>query len=621
MFKEYDIIVVGAGHAGCEAAAAAANMGSSVMLITMDMTKIAQMSCNPAMGGIAKGQIVREIDALGGYSGIVSDRTAIQFRMLNRSKGPAMWSPRTQNDRALFTLEWRKLLENTENVDFFQDMVKGLIVKNDKVCGVVTGMGLEIKCKAVVLTNGTFLNGIIHIGEKQFGGGRVGEKAATGITEQLLKLGLTSGRMKTGTPPRIDGRSIDYSQLEEQKGDEEPGKFSYSSVTSPLSKQRSCYLAYTSDEVHDILKTGFEKSPMYSGRIQGIGPRYCPSIEDKINRFSDKEHHQLFVEPEGWDTVEVYLNGFSTSLPEDVQFKALSKIKGFEGVKMFRPGYAIEYDYFPPDQLSNTLQTRQIENLYFAGQINGTTGYEEAACQGLMAGINAHLKLRNAKPFVLSRSEAYIGVLIDDLITKSTEEPYRMFTSRAEYRILLRQDNADVRLTPMSYEIGLAKEDRYKRVQEKIKGRGEVTKYFKTESLNPEEINPVLNEISSAEIGQKTKAFSILSRPNVSIKDIAKGSEKFNTYLSQFDSETIEQAEIEMKYEGYIQKEQETAEKVLRLEDLIIHDALDFHSLKSLSMEAREKLTKFRPKTLGQASRISGINPSDISVLMVHIGR
>jgi len=621
MFKEYDIIVVGAGHAGCEAAAAAANMGSSVLLITMDMTKIAQMSCNPAMGGIAKGQIVREIDALGGYSGIVSDRTAIQFRMLNRSKGPAMWSPRTQNDRALFTLEWRKLLENTLNVDFFQDMVKGLIVKNDKVCGVVTGMGLEIRCKAVVLTNGTFLNGLIHIGEKQFGGGRVGEKAATGITEQLLQLGFESGRMKTGTPPRIDGRSLDYSKLEEQKGDEEPSKFSYSPETVPLKKQRSCYLTYTSDEVHDILRTGFDKSPMYAGRIQGLGPRYCPSIEDKINRFSDKERHQLFIEPEGWETVEVYLNGFSTSLPEDVQFKALRKIKGLEGVKMFRPGYAIEYDYFPPDQLSNTLQTRRIENLYFAGQINGTTGYEEAACQGLMAGINAHLKLQNAKPLVLSRSQAYIGVLIDDLITKGTEEPYRMFTSRAEYRILLRQDNADIRLTPLSYEIGLAKEDRFKRVNEKIKGAKKITSFIKNESVNPEEINPVLIELGSMEINQKLKAFPILSRPNISINDIARGSVNIKNELEKYDTEIIEQAEIEMKYEGYIHKEQETADKFSRLEDLVLHDALDYNSLKSLSLEAREKLTKFRPKTLGQASRISGINPSDISVLMIHIGR
>jgi len=573
------------------------------------------------MGGIAKGQIVREIDALGGYSGIVSDKTAIQFRMLNRSKGPAMWSPRTQNDRALFTYEWRKMLEQTLNVDFFQDMVKGLIVNNDKVCGVVTGMGIEIKGKSVVLTNGTFLNGLIHIGEKQFGGGRVGEKAATGITEQLLQLGFESGRMKTGTPPRIDGRSLDYSKMEEQKGDEEPCKFSYSDQTEPLKKQRSCYLTYTSEEVHDILKTGFDKSPMYAGRIQGLGPRYCPSIEDKINRFSDKERHQLFIEPEGWETVEVYLNGFSTSLPEDVQIKALRKIKGLEGVKMFRPGYAIEYDYFPPDQLSNTLQTRRIENLFFAGQINGTTGYEEAACQGLMAGINAHLKVKNAKPFVLSRAQAYIGVLIDDLITKGTEEPYRMFTSRAEYRILLRQDNADTRLTPLSYEIGLAKEDRFARVNEKIKGAKEITAQIKNESLEPSKINPILTDLGSMEIDQKVKAFSILSRPNIGIKDVAKGSDKIENYLCQFDAEIIEKAEIEMKYEGYIQKEQETANKVSRLEDLILHDNLDYHSLKSLSTEAREKLTKFKPKTLGQASRISGINPSDISVLMVHIGR
>ncbi|MGP8214665.1 MAG: tRNA uridine-5-carboxymethylaminomethyl(34) synthesis enzyme MnmG [Bacteroidia bacterium] len=619
--KEYDVIVVGAGHAGCEAAAAAANMGSSALLITMDMTKMAQMSCNPAMGGIAKGQIVREIDALGGYSGIVTDRTAIQFRMLNRSKGPAMWSPRAQNDRTLFTIEWRKMLENTPNVDFFQDMVMGLIVRNDRVCGVVTGMGLEIKCKAVVLTNGTFLNGLIHIGEKNFGGGRVGEKAATGITEQLIRLGFESGRMKTGTPPRIDGRTINYAVLEEQKGDEEPGKFSFSEEIHPLKKQLSCHLTYTSEEVHEILKTGFEKSPMYSGRIQGIGPRYCPSIEDKINRFSDKERHQLFIEPEGWETHEVYLNGFSTSLPMEVQFEALSKIKGLEVAKVLRPGYAIEYDYFPPDQLSNTLQTRRVENLYFAGQINGTTGYEEAACQGLMAGINAHLKINNCNPFVLSRSQAYIGVLIDDLITKGTEEPYRMFTSRAEYRILLRQDNADTRLTPLSYEIGLAKEERYKRVNEKINGSKEITNYLKNESLNPEEINPILKELDSSEISQKAKAYSILSRPNIYIKDIAKSSEKIETYLTKFDKEIIEKAEIEMKYEGYIQKEQETADKLLRLEELVLHDKLDYHSLKSLSMEAREKLTKFRPKTLGQASRISGINPSDISVLLVHIGR
>ncbi len=621
LFKEYDVIVVGAGHAGCEAAAAAANLGSSVLLITMDMTKIAQMSCNPAMGGIAKGQIVREIDALGGYSGIVSDKTAIQFRMLNRSKGPAMWSPRTQNDRALFTYEWRKMLENTPNLDFFQDMVKGLLVKNDKVCGVITGMGIEIKSKSVVLTNGTFLNGIIHIGEKQFGGGRIGEKGATGITEQLIKLGFTSGRMKTGTPPRIDGRSLDYSKMEEQKGDEEPGKFSFSDKTEPLRKQRSCHLTYTNSEVHDILQTGFDKSPMFAGRIQGVGPRYCPSIEDKINRFADKERHQLFVEPEGWDTVEVYLNGFSTSLPEDVQFEALKRIPGLERVKMFRPGYAIEYDYFPPDQLSNTLQTRRIENLFFAGQINGTTGYEEAACQGLMAGINAHLKVQNRKSFTLSRSQAYIGVLIDDLITKGTEEPYRMFTSRAEYRILLRQDNCDIRLTPLSFEIGLASEERFNRVTDKISGTNEIVKFFKNQSIEPSEINPVLEAAGSDKIDQKVKAFSILSRPNIYVKDFIYASENMGNYLDGFDTEIIEQAEIQMKYEGYIQKEQETAEKFSRLEDVLLHDSIDYNSIKSLSMEAREKLSKMKPKTLGQASRISGVNPSDISILMVHIGR
>ena len=621
MFKEYDVIVVGAGHAGCEAAAAAANLGSSVLLITMDMTKIAQMSCNPAMGGIAKGQIVREIDALGGYSGIVSDKTAIQFRMLNRSKGPAMWSPRTQNDRALFTLEWRKLLENTPNLDFFQDMVKDIIVKNDRVCGVITGLGMEIKCKSVVLTNGTFLNGIIHIGEKQFGGGRAGERAATGITEKLLQLGFQSGRMKTGTPPRIDGRSIDYSKLEEQKGDENPEKFSYLQEIEPLKKQRSCYIAYTSDKVHEILKTGFEKSPMFAGRIQGVGPSYCPSIEDKINRFADKERHQLFVEPEGWDTVEVYLNGFSTSLPEDVQDAALKSIIGLERVKMFRPGYAIEYDYFPPDQLSNTLETRRIQNLYFAGQINGTTGYEEAACQGIMAGINAHLKVQNRPPFVLSRSQAYIGVLIDDLITKGTEEPYRMFTSRAEFRILLRQDNADIRLTPMSHELGLASKERFERVSDKIKNSKELTKYFKEVTVSPEEINSFLTGLGSMEISQKVKAYSILARPDVTINGLASCSENIKSHLESYDQETIEQAEIQMKYTGYIIKEQETADKVSRLDDLILHDNFDYHKLNSLSIEAREKLSKFRPKTLGQASRISGVNPSDISILMVHLGR
>ncbi len=621
MFKHYDIIVVGAGHAGCEAAAAAANLGSSVLLITMDMTKIAQMSCNPAMGGIAKGQIVREIDALGGYSGIVSDRTAIQFRMLNRSKGPAVWSPRTQNDRALFTLEWRKMLENTPNLDFFQDMVKGLIVKNDKVCGVVTGMGLEIKCKALVLTNGTFLNGVIHVGEKQFGGGRIGEKAASGITESLIQLGFTRGRMKTGTPPRLDGRSIDYSKMEEQKGDENPGKFSFSDETSALKEQRSCHITYTNSRVHDILQSGFDKSPMFTGRIQGIGPRYCPSIEDKIYRFADKDRHQLFVEPEGWDTVEVYLNGFSTSLPEEVQFEALKQISGLERVKMFRPGYAIEYDYFPPDQLSNTLQTRRIENLYFAGQINGTTGYEEAACQGLIAGINAHLKLNKAQPFVLSRSQAYIGVLIDDLITKGTEEPYRMFTSRAEFRILMRQDNCDIRLTPLSYEIGLADKQRYHRVKDKVENTNKIIDYFKNESLDPADINPVLEAAGSEVIRQKVKAFSILSRPNIGIRNMSEGNQGIKAMLETFDEEAIEQAEVQMKYEGYIRKEKENAEKQTKLEDLVLGDKLNYHSIHSLSIEAREKLTKFMPQTIGQASRISGVNPSDISILMVHLGR
>lgn len=621
MMKEYDIIVVGAGHAGCEAAAAAANMGSSVLLVTMNMQTIAMMSCNPAMGGIAKGQIVREIDALGGYSGIVSDKSAIQFRMLNRSKGPAMWSPRTQNDRARFAEEWRLMLEATVNVDFWQDMVKGLLVKNDRVCGIVTGMGMEIKAKAVVLTNGTFLNGLIHIGEKQFGGGRSGEKAATGITEQLIQLGLESGRMKTGTPPRIDGRSLDYSKMEEQPGDENPEKFSYDTSVKPLEKQRSCWITYTNDEVHEILKTGFDKSPMYSGRIQGLGPRYCPSIEDKISRFADKDRHQIFVEPEGWNTIEIYVNGFSTSLPEDVQMAALQKITGFEKAKMFRPGYAIEYDYFPPQQLDLTLQTRKVENLYFAGQINGTTGYEEAACQGIMAGINAHLKINGKDPFVLQRSEAYIGVLIDDLVTKGTEEPYRMFTSRAEYRILLRQDNADIRLTPKSHELGLASKERYDRVSQKTKGVGQIIKYFKDQSIDPDRMNPRLAEIGSSLLSQKVRMFNVLSRPGVAVSDFALQAEEVKDFLSAFDREIVEEAEILMKYEGYIARESDQADKLSRLENIQLNDDFPYHQLTSLSSEAREKLSKLKPRTLGQASRISGISPADISVLLVYLGR
>ena len=621
MLQEYDVIVVGAGHAGCEAAAAAANLGSSVLLVTMNMHTIAQMSCNPAMGGVAKGQIVREIDALGGYSGIVSDKTAIQFRMLNRSKGPAMWSPRVQSDRWRFAEEWRLMLEKTPNVDFWQDMVKSLIIEDDKVCGVVTGMGMEIRGKSVVLTNGTFLNGLIHIGEKQFGGGRTGEKAATGITEQLISIGFQSGRMKTGTPPRVDGRSLDYSKMDEQAGDEHPEKFSYLDSTRALEKQRPCHITYTNEEVHEILKTGFEQSPMFTGRIQGLGPRYCPSIEDKINRFADKNRHQIFVEPEGWDTVEVYVNGFSTSLPEDVQLKALRKIAGFENVKMFRPGYAIEYDYFPPMQLDLSLQTKLIQNLYFAGQINGTTGYEEAACQGLMAGINAHLKVNGKEPFVLSRSEAYIGVLIDDLVTKGTDEPYRMFTSRAEYRILLRQDNADLRLTPKAYELGLASEERYKRVQAKLANTNAIIKHFKNESIAPADINPILEQKESAPITQLVRMFGVLSRPGISIYDFMKASKSVDTFLSFFRRDEIEQAEILMKYEGYIQREHELADKISRLDNVRLEEDLNYAQLTSLSHEAREKLAKIRPSTLGQASRISGINPSDISVLMVYLGR
>jgi tRNA uridine 5-carboxymethylaminomethyl modification enzyme len=619
MFKEYDVIVVGAGHAGCEAAAAAANMGSRVMLVTMNMQTIAQMSCNPAMGGVAKGQIVREIDALGGYSGIVTDKSAIQFRMLNKSKGPAMWSPRTQNDRMQFAAEWRQMLEDTPNVDFFQDMVGKLIIKDGKAAGVVTGMGLEIHAKAVVLTNGTFLNGIIHVGEKQFGGGRMAERAATGITEQLIDLGFEHGRMKTGTPPRIDGRSLDYTKMEVQPGDENPSKFSYSDRTSKLTTQRPCWITYTNDEVHEILRTGFDKSPMFSGRIQGLGPRYCPSIEDKIDRFADKNQHQIFVEPEGWSTVEIYVNGFSTSLPEDVQSKALRKIAGFEHAKMFRPGYAIEYDYFPPMQLGLTLETKLIENLYFAGQINGTTGYEEAACQGLMAGINAHNKIQGTEPFILKRSEAYIGVLIDDLITKGTEEPYRMFTSRAEYRILLRQDNADLRLTPRSYEMGLASKERYDAVQNKLAETNSIIKFLKNESVEPATVNPYLESVGSTPTSQKMKLYSILSRPQVDIVNLGKSVSAFGEYLSAQKEDSIEEAEILIKYEGYIEKEQDMAEKQMKMENLYLKPDFDYHALNSLSMEARQKLSKIRPSTIGQASRISGVSPSDISVLLVYI--
>lgn len=622
MFPSYDVIVVGAGHAGCEAAAAAANMGSKVLLITMNMQTIAQMSCNPAMGGIAKGQIVREIDALGGYSGIVSDKSMIQFRMLNRSKGPAMWSPRTQNDRMLFAATWRELLEQTPNVDFYQDMVRQLLVKNGRCYGVVTGLGHEIQAKAVVVTSGTFLNGVIHIGEKQLGGGRISEKAATGITEQLVELGFESDRLKTGTPPRIDGRSLDYSKMEEQKGDEEITGFSYLDVERITpAQQRSCFITYTNPEVHDILKTGFDRSPMYQGRIQGTGPRYCPSIEDKINRFSDRDRHQLFVEPEGWNTVEIYVNGFSTSLPEEVQYKALRTVPGFENCRIFRPGYAIEYDYFPPTQLRYSLVTKQLDNLFFAGQINGTTGYEEAACQGLMAGINAHLKSREQDPFILKRSDAYIGVLIDDLISKGTDEPYRMFTSRAEYRTLLRQDNADLRLTELSYRMGLATEERMQRVLHKKENVELLKKILSEVSLTPEEINPFLESKNSAPLTQKQKAAQILLRPGIALYELVAASPTLQQLTATNNRETLEQTEIQVKYDVYIEKERELVQRMSQLEDLEIPETFDYTRLSSLSAEALQKFQKIKPRTLGQASRISGVNPSDVQILMVYMGR
>jgi len=621
MFPKYNVIVVGAGHAGCEAAVAAANMGSKVLLVTMNMNTIAQMSCNPAMGGVAKGQIVREIDAMGGYSGIVTDHSMVQFRMLNMSKGPAMWSPRAQNDRMMFAAKWRQMLEEHPNIDFWQETVPGLLIKNGVCKGVLTSLGLEIESEAVVLTNGTFLNGIIHIGEKQFGGGRAGEKSATGITEQLIGLGFESGRMKTGTPPRIDGRSLDYSKMETQPGDDIIQRFSFTDSEIP-DRQLPCHIAYTSDEVHETLKEGFDRSPMFNGRIKGLGPRYCPSIEDKINRFADKDRHQLFVEPEGWNTCEIYVNGFSSSLPEDVQYKALKKVSGFENMKMFRPGYAIEYDFFPPTQLHVSLETKMVKNLFFAGQINGTTGYEEAGSQGLIAGINAHLAINDREPLIIKRSEGYIGVLIDDLVNKGTDEPYRMFTSRAEYRILLRQDNADLRLTPLVHQLGMqGLESRIEAINIKQKALQDIEKYFENLSVSPDLVNPYLESIQSSPLKQSVKAINILTRPNVDISELRKYIPQLDVELSKYTLGIITTAETGIKYEGYIRKEQEMVDKMERLESVKLADYIDYHTLRSLSIEARQKLTQIRPRTIGQASRISGVSPSDISVLLVHMGR